>query len=304
MNLLQWVNGESLSSVRNKINTMFTDINKEGMYHSESAPNPTYANQFWTTPSTGIIKQRNSTNTSWRYYARVGGLFITTKTSSYVATATEFGKTIVFTSGTVLTLPTASVATDGWWVDVKNTHATNVVMLTSAGGSLIDGVTSVPLLPNTYCRILCDGTKWYTVGIPKTRTVNGVLGAGYSGTYSSCATAKNTGAYIDLPPGRWKIELTVLITASLSNSEAIWGRMAVQVGTGCSAEGSTMVGLSKTANQYHAIANGAVVVNNPTTATVRQEVYIGLCDYSVDRNWNSLMGSSWSENQIRAFSLG
>lgn len=65
MNLLNWVDGELLSSVRNKIMTMFAEINREGTNISPTAPTPTVAGQIWTNVAQGLVYQRNTTNTDW-----------------------------------------------------------------------------------------------------------------------------------------------------------------------------------------------------------------------------------------------
>lgn len=65
MNLLNWGDGELLSSVRSKIMTMFTDINREGNNIAASAPASPVAGQVWTNISQGKVYQRNTANTGW-----------------------------------------------------------------------------------------------------------------------------------------------------------------------------------------------------------------------------------------------
>lgn len=65
MNLLNWADGELLSSVRNKIMTMFAEINQEGTNISSTAPVNPVAGQIWTNVTQGMVYQRNTTNTDW-----------------------------------------------------------------------------------------------------------------------------------------------------------------------------------------------------------------------------------------------
>lgn len=212
------------------------------------------------------------------------------------------------TAGQVLS---SSVTGTAWTTLTKSSVGLNNVDNTSDVNKPISTATQTAL--NTKQDTLVSGTNIKTVNgssVIGSGNINaypnivlGVLGSGYSGYYSSCSSNQNTGTYIDLPVGNWKITLQVLVTANLASGEAIWGRMnlgTLPAGVSLMAGSPTTAGLQKSGNVYHNVGFGFFFVSNTSGATQRIYVYIGGCDYSVDRNWSNLMGSSWGENGIWA----
>lgn len=97
------------------------------------------------------------------------GLAIVTTASQNFALA-DCGKSFVFTSVANHVFNAASVLGNGWYIDVSN-QGTATAVFDPDGTETIDGVTTLLLLVGESCRIVCDGSNFYTIGLPATRTI-------------------------------------------------------------------------------------------------------------------------------------
>lgn len=313
MNLLDWVDGELLSSVRNKIRTMLSDLNKEANYLSATAPASPVGCQVWTDNVNGIVYQRNSTNTAWLPVRRVNGPTILTLTAAYTATVADYGSHLIFTSGssvTALSLPAVSTVADGFWIDVSNNTVYDL-LVDGYGTETVDGFLGIRLPPKGgSVRVVKKGSAWYSLGramLP--RTIAGVKGAGYTGAANATAANKATGTYIDLPPGRWIVYLSCLLTGTVGAGSYSWVRFYLSdTSTGGNTPDSEGANLAAGVKVYPApydTAKQEIVVNNQGTTTKRYYVVLGAADPwdSATNTFSTIWGSSWSENNIYAMKL-
>jgi hypothetical protein len=85
--------------------------------------------------------------------------------SNFAAAAANRAATLVWTgaSGT-LSFPSAGVAGSGWFVNVRNAGAGDL-LLQPNGVQLINGAPSLSLRPGDSAVIISNGSGWYTVGL-------------------------------------------------------------------------------------------------------------------------------------------
>lgn len=168
LSILDWADGELLSSVRSKIRTMFTTLNQEGNYLSGTAPASPVAGQTWTNTTAGIVYQRNTNNSAWVPVRRINGPTVTTTTTTFLATANDYGNHVIFRGGSStvsLGLPALSTVTDGWYMEVTNTMGYRL-MVDANGTETIDGVLSFSLPIGGGMKIIKKDNYWQTVGRP------------------------------------------------------------------------------------------------------------------------------------------
>jgi hypothetical protein len=90
--------------------------------------------------------------------------------SSQSLTATDRASVIeVVTGSLTLTLPQASVATDGYYVFIRNSSAGSTTV-EGFGTEQIDGTLNKVLAPNESAIFVCNGTYWITVGFGRDAT--------------------------------------------------------------------------------------------------------------------------------------
>lgn len=312
LTISDWVDGELLSSVRAKIRAMFTTLNQEGHNIQDTAPSSPVAGQVWTNVTQGIVYQRNTTNTAWIPVRRVNGQNVAEISASTTIPNTGFGTMYVMVSSTVTTaiqLPSPGTVANGWYVDFNNSSA-NEVVVAAPNPYTVDNTTLARIPPGAGARFVKYGSEYYTLGRPKFPTVvNGVLGSGYTGAANATADGKATNSYIDLPPGKWKVELTLLMTGTIAASSFTWMRIFLGTGSTSTANadavGSNMIGQCRVYPAPYAIAHGTVVVNNTSGNTKRYWWVLGAADPwdSATNTFTTVLGSSWVENNIRAYRL-
>jgi hypothetical protein len=90
---------------------------------------------------------------------------VSTKTTTYTATATDSVLLVDSTSGNItINLPAAALST-GQLLTVKKTVAANTVTLDGSGSETIDGATTLAMTAQWASRtIVCNGTAWFVLG--------------------------------------------------------------------------------------------------------------------------------------------
>lgn len=153
-----------------------------------------------------------------------------------------------------------------------------------------------------------NGAVWGSALKSLPQVVNGVLGSGYTGAANATTTAGATNSYIDLPVGKWRVDVTVLMSGAIGSGSYIWMRM--YLGTGATdtanadAIGTNMIGQCRVYPAPYAIANGSVIVNNVSGSTKRYYLVVGPSEPGDSTNtFNTLMGSNWGENSIKAYPI-
>ncbi len=122
-----------------------------------------------------------------------------------------------------------------------------------------------------------------------------------------------TGSYIDLPPGIWVINATILIPALSShpvqNGDGLWVRATFCESPGTYAVSgdiisSTLISGSLSGPSLFGLANGSIAINNTSGTTKRYYFWISISEQygsrTQDYYLNSFGCGNWGENQIFA----
>lgn len=117
---------------------------------------------------------------------------------NYTVLITDRAYTFIWNGGAgTLTLPSAALMGDNFFIQVKNVGSGTLSVVPS-GVNLIDSGLSVAFQPNDSALILTDGSDWYTIGLGRSPdfgfdyTVVNVAG---SGDYTLTSTELNRVAY-------------------------------------------------------------------------------------------------------------
>lgn len=90
------------------------------------------------------------------------------KTSAYTALLADFGKCILVTNTTTITLTAAATLGDGWYIYIKN-NGTDTVTIDGNASETIDGALTVSLATeDDTILIVCDGSNFHTLSLYST----------------------------------------------------------------------------------------------------------------------------------------
>lgn len=145
-----------------------TDLNAElqalvSNSSGASAPATTYAYQWWADTTNGLLKQRNAANTGWIIRGTLAETFVIGKSSNFSVGVGDFGRLFECTAALTVTLTAAATLGDGFTFGVRNDSSGTVVIDPNASET-IDGSTTVTVYPGEACKVVCNGTAFYTVG--------------------------------------------------------------------------------------------------------------------------------------------
>jgi hypothetical protein len=85
--------------------------------------------------------------------------------SPRTGTTGDRAKTLVWTGAAgTLTLPTAASATNGWFINVRNS-GTGDLTIDPSGAETINGASTLTLQPGDSASIVTDGLLWYSIGL-------------------------------------------------------------------------------------------------------------------------------------------
>jgi len=87
-----------------------------------------------------------------------------TKTGNYTAVLSDAGRPILLSGAFTLSLTAAATLGDKWRISARNIGS-GIVTVDPNSTELIDGASTVTMLPGQSCDIVCDGTAFYTVGL-------------------------------------------------------------------------------------------------------------------------------------------
>lgn len=97
---------------------------------------------------------------------------VTTFSSDQTANNTYRAQTYVWTGGAgTLTLQSAGVLGNNWFVLLRNAGTGSLTVATS-GGDVINGSAALDLAPADSCLVCCSGTAFYTVGLGRSTQFN------------------------------------------------------------------------------------------------------------------------------------
>lgn len=97
---------------------------------------------------------------------------VTTFSTDATADATYRAKAYVWTGGAgTVTLSTAATLGNNWFTMLRN-GGNGTLTVSTSGGNLIDGSSTLSLQSGDSCFIVCSGTAFYTVGLGKAALFN------------------------------------------------------------------------------------------------------------------------------------
>ncbi len=155
--------------------------------------------------------------------------------------------------------------------------------------------------------------SWQNAGIDN---VVGVLsGSGVNIAYNQTVNFLQTGSYITLPPGRYAVNVTMLLarnstSAPSPNNSFFWVRSSFSDSAGVNPlsspdiVGSTLASGNFSGTSVYAMLNGTIIINN---ATAGNKTYYYVAGRTVTSNTTETLtgfGSTyWAENNIIAYRL-
>lgn len=90
---------------------------------------------------------------------------VTEFNSNFTAGAANRAATFVWTGGGgTITLPAASVAGSGWFINLRNSGS-GALTVDPNGSEIINGASTLVLQPSDSAVVISNGTGWYTIGL-------------------------------------------------------------------------------------------------------------------------------------------
>lgn len=155
--------------------------------------------------------------------------------------------------------------------------------------------------------------SWQTPGIDN---IVGVLsGTGVNIAYNQTVNFLQTGSYITLPPGRYAVNVTMLLarnstSAPSPNNSFFWVRSSFSDSAGVNPVsspdivGSTLASGNFGGTSIYAMLNGTIIINNTTAGNKTYYYIAGRTVFSNTTETLTGFGSTyWAENNIIAYRL-
>ena len=144
----------------------------------------------------------------------------------------------------------------------------------------------------------------------------GVLsGTGVNIAYNQTANFLQTGSYITLPPGRYAVNVTMLLARNSTslpspNNSFFWVRSSFSDSAGANPlsspdiVGSTLASGNFGGTSVYAMLNGTIIINNATAGNKTYYYVAGRTVFSNTTETLTGFGSTyWAENNIIAYRL-
>lgn len=198
-------------------------------------------------------------------------------------------------------------------VGIGTLFPTQLLHLTSATNGavrIVDGTQGVGRV------LTSDATgvgTWQKVGIDN---VVGVLSAsGVTIPYNQTVNFLQTGSYIILPPGRYAVNVTMLLARNYTsttspNNSFFWVRSSFSDSAGVNPVsspdivGSTLASGNFAGTSVYAMLNGTIIINNATAGNKTYYYVAGRTVYSNTTETLTNFGSTyWAEDNIIAYRL-
>ncbi len=154
---------------------------------------------------------------------------------------------------------------------------------------------------------------WQSVGIENIQADLSAV-AGVNIPYTQTANYLQTGASITLPPGRYSVNVTMLLSTVpgvyVNSNEAFWVRSSFSDSSGINPLptpdiiGSNLVSGNQIPSTLYSLITGVVIINN-TTATNKTYYYVAgrVVTNNSTRTLANFGGNYWAENNIIAYKL-
>lgn len=212
------------------------------------------------------------------------------------------------TAGNAITIPERMRITGTGNVGIGTPAPTNTLHV---GGTfrLVDGTQAA----NRVLTSSATGVaSWADVAIHN--IVGNISGTGVNIPYFQGGTYLQTGSYIDLPPGRYAVNVTMLMSkTSLTyspNNSFFWVRSTFSTSPGVNPTPSAdIIGSNLCSGNYpgssvYALLSGMVVINNSSAITRRYYYVAGnVVTNNTTETLSAFGGSYWAENNIIAYRI-
>lgn len=149
-----------------------------------SAPGTTYPYQFWADTTSGILKQRNSSNAAWVNRAPLTDTPSVDRSSNTALAIGDLGRQIRATSTFTQTFNAVSTLVDGWWCRYRIEDGVSITFDPNASET-IDGATTLVLAGPASGIIYCNGSALLTVGLSRRKYPTRQVFTSGSGTYTT-----------------------------------------------------------------------------------------------------------------------
>lgn len=218
-----------------------------------------------------------------------------------LANGNSLGNAALFTGGNVgIGLP----------LSTNPTHLLHINSATSGAVRIVDGTQGA----NKVLTSNATGVAtWQPVGIESYQADLSAV-TGVSVSYTQTANFIQTGASITLPPGRFAVNVSMLLStvpgAYTNSNEAFWVRSSFSDSPGInplsSADiiGSNLVSGNMVPSTLYSLLTGMVVINNTTAGNKTYYYVVGrVVTNNSTRTLAFFGGSYWAENNIIAYRL-
>lgn len=159
--------------------------------------------------------------------------------------------------------------------------------------------------------LISDANGSGTWRVPSINNVVGVLGTGVNIPFNT-TTYLQTGSTITLPPGKYVVNLTMLITAgtrTAANSN-LWLRTSFADSNVATVPSNDILGSgvlvsgNHDSNSVYSILSGMVIIENTTGANKTYYYIAGNCEaFNYNYTLSLFGGTNWGENNIIAYKI-
>jgi hypothetical protein len=236
-------------------------------------------------------------------------------TNGDIAPSATTNRTIEFTNGGSLNIDANTLHIDATnnRVGIGTNAPSNNLEINGTGGTgtglkLTTGASNGKVLASD-----ASGNATWVNNVAITPTVIGVLNTGTS-SIPFTTSQVYTGSYVDLPPGKWSVNVTMLVSFSstLSSGQGYWIRSGFSLSDSSFVgatylTSSTLISGAISAPVAYGVLTGTVLINNTNATTTRYYYWrLGTDAFGGASTSNNLVNfacTSWGENQIIAYPI-
>lgn len=232
-----------------------------------------------------------------------------------IAPSVATNRTVDFSNGGSLNLDSNTLYLDATnnRVGIGTNAPSNNLEINGTGGTgtglkLPSGASNGKVLSSD----AAGNTSWVN-NVAITPTVIGTLNPG-TNNISFSTSEVYTGSYIDLPPGKWSVNVTMLVnfSSALSSGQGYWIRSGFSLSSASFVgatylTSSTLVSGAINPPVAYGVLTGTVLIHNTGASTTRYYYWrLGTDAFGGASTSNNLVNfacTSWGENQIIAYPI-